>query len=163
MRARVDSDEGDPMSAAALLRQVEDLEPAAARLALRTVKDLDGVTPLAMTPAYLLVGPALETEAEIALTAISANSTEGVNPFGGKLQILVEPRFAGNAWYVFASPSQQSVFSYAYLNGVCGPQLATRDGWNVLGTEYRAVIDFGCGATDWRGGFLNPGAAADEG
>lgn len=159
-----DLEDGDPMFAttrgnkAGSGGNIDTTTLAAARLALRTIKDIDGVTPLAMTPSYLLVGPASETEAEIALTTIAANSTEGVNPFGGKLQILVEPRFTGTQWYVFAAPSQQTVFSYAYLGNKRGPQLATRDGWNVLGTEYRAVIDFGCGATDWRGGYLNVGA-----
>ena len=48
--------------------------------------------------------------------------------------------------------------AFAYLNGADGPNVATREGWDVLGLEIRAVLDFGCGANDYRGTFLNPGA-----
>ncbi len=72
--------------------------------------------------------------------------------------MLVEPRFTGNAWRVFADPAQQAIVSYAYLNCRSGPMLETREGWTTLGVEFRAVLDFGCGATDWRGAYLNAGA-----
>lgn len=129
----------------------------AARQALRETKGLDGKTPIGLTPRYLVVGPAKETEAEQAISAIMANQVSNANPFAGKLEILVEPRFAGNAWRVFADPAQQSVISHAFLNGRGGPILETREGWTTLGVEFRAILDFGCGATDWRGAYLNPG------
>jgi HK97 family phage prohead protease len=128
-----------------------------ARKALRETKGLDGKTPINLTPRYLLVGPAKETEAEQAISNILANQVSNANPFGGKLEVLVEPRLTGNAWRVFADPTQQSVLSYAYLGGRRGPALETREGWTTLGVEFRAVLDFGCGATDWRGAYLNPG------
>jgi hypothetical protein len=111
-----------------------------------------------MTPRYLLVGPAKETEGEAILTAILANQVSNANPFSGKLELLVEPRLSGNAWRVFADPAQADVISYAYLGGRRAPMLETREGWNVLGVEFRAVLDFGCGVTDWRGAYLNSGA-----
>jgi HK97 family phage prohead protease len=130
----------------------------AARQALRETKGLDGKTPIGLTPRYLVVGPAKETQAEQAISAIMANQTSNANPFAGRLEVLVEPRFTGNAWRVFADPAQQSVISHAFLNGRSGPILETREGWTTLGVEFRAVLDFGCGATDWRGAYLNPGA-----
>ena len=131
---------------------------SAARLALRTMKGLDGKTPVAATPKFLLVGPALETSAEKLLSSITPATADDVNPFAGKLELLVEPRISGNAWYVFTDPAQLAVLEYAYLSSAQGPQIASREGWDVLGMEFRVVLDFGCGAVDWRGAYRNAGA-----
>lgn len=131
---------------------------SAARLAMRTQKGLDGKSPIAVTPRFLLVHPAQETAAEKLLTAIQANTSEDVNPFGGKLELLVEPRLPETAWYIFADPAQAPVLEYAYLSSAPGPQMASRDGWEVLGREFRVHLDFGCGATDFRGAYRNAGA-----
>lgn len=32
-----------------------------------------------------------------------------------------------------------------------------REGWNTLGTGFRAILDFGYGITGWRGAYLNEG------
>ncbi|MGJ0503978.1 MAG: Mu-like prophage major head subunit gpT family protein [Methylocystis sp.] len=131
---------------------------AAARRSLRDTKGIDGVTPINMAPRYLLVGSAKETEAESVLSTLIANQLSNVNPFSGKLELLVEPRLTGNAWRVFADTTQQSVIRYAYLQGRSGPLLETRPGWTTLGQEFRAVLDIGVGVTDWRGAYLNAGA-----
>jgi len=131
---------------------------SAARLAMRTMKGLDGKTPIAATPRYLLVSPELETQAEKLLAAIQPATSDDVNPFAGRLSLLVEPRLTGNAWYVFADPAVMPVLEVAYLASAPGPQLSSRDGWEVLGREFRVVLDFGCGATDWRGAYRNAGA-----
>lgn len=60
--------------------------------------------------------------------------------------------------YLFADPAILPVLEYSYLSSAQGPQMASREGWDVLGMEFRVVLDFGCGAVDWRGGFFNPGA-----
>lgn len=131
---------------------------AAARLAMRAQKDLDGVTPIAVAPKYLLVSPAKETEAEQVLASLAAATIQDVNPFSGRLQMLVEPRFSGNAWRIFADPATAPVLEYAYLSSAQGPQMASREGWDVLGMEFRVVLDFGAGVLDHRGAYLNPGA-----
>lgn len=131
---------------------------SAARLALRTQKGLDGKSPIAVTPKYLLVAPDLETTAEKVLSAIQANKTADANPFAGKLELLVEPRLASGSWYVFADPAQTPVLEYAYLSSAPGPQMSSRDGWDILGREFRVILDFGAGATDHRGAYRNPGA-----
>lgn len=130
----------------------------AARQAMRDQKDLDGTTPINVVPKYLLVSSAKETLAEQVLTSIYAATVDTVNPFSGKLQLLVEPRLGANPWWVFADPAQAPVLEYAYLSSAQGPQIASREGWDTLGMEFRVVLDFGCGAVDHRGAFLNPGA-----
>lgn len=132
-----------------------DVTLSAARLAMRTQKGLDGTTPVGVTPKYLLVGPALETAAEKLLASIYAASTDDVQPI--RLTLIVEPRLTGNAWYVFGDPANAPVLEYAYLSSAQGPQLSSRDGWEVLGREFRVVLDFGCGATDHRGAYRNAG------
>ena len=95
---------------------IDETTLSAARLALRTMKGLDGKTPIAATPKFLLVGPALETTAEKLLALITPAAASNVNPFAGKLELLVEPRLTGNAWYVFADPAQLAVLEYASEN-----------------------------------------------
>lgn len=127
------------------------------RQALRNMKGLDGKTPINAIPKHLVVGSAKETEAEQVLAAIAAAHVDDVNPFSGKMALHVEPRLAGNAWRLFADPSQVSSIVIAYLNDLAGPQLAVQEGWTTLGAEFRAVLDFGCWMEDWRGTYLNPG------
>ena len=131
---------------------------SAARLALRRQTGLDGVTPISARPKYLLVSAELETLAEQLLAELAAATVGDANPFSGKLTLLVEPRLPPASWYVFADPAVLPTLAYGYLSSAPGPQLASRDGWDVLGREFRVVLDFGCGALDWRGAYRNPGA-----
>ena len=133
-----------------------ELTLSAARLAMRTQKGLDGTSPINVVPRFLVVGPALETTAEKLLASIYAATTADVQPI--RLALLVEPRITGNGWYVFGDPATAPVLEYAYLSSAPGPQLSSRDGWEVLGREFRVVLDFGCGAVDHRGAYRNPGA-----
>lgn len=130
----------------------------AARQALRGMKDIDGKTPINVTPRHLVVGPALETTAEQFLATLAATDATKVNPFAGTLSLHVDPRLTGNAWRLFADPAEVATIMIAYLNGADGPNVSTREGWDVLGLEIRAVLDFGCGANDFRGTYLNPGS-----
>ncbi|RXG87651.1 prohead protease/major capsid protein fusion protein [Bradyrhizobium vignae] len=130
----------------------------AGRKVLRDATDIDGITPLNVTPRHLVVGSAKETEAEQVLHELSAVQVDEVNPFAGKLTLHVEPRLTGNSWRLFADPGQLATLVIAYLAGREGPQIDLQQGWDVLGVEFRAVLDFGCAMQDWRGTYLNPGA-----
>lgn len=130
----------------------------AARLAMRTQKGMDGKTPIRVTPKFLLVGPELETDAEVILTSIAATNVSDVNPHSGKLTLLVEPRITGDDWFVFADPSNLAALEYAYLSSAQGPQIQSREGWDVLGMEFRVTLDFGCGPVDYRAAYRNAGA-----
>jgi HK97 family phage prohead protease len=129
------------------------------RKALRNVFDIDGKTPLNVVPRHLVVGSAMETDADRVVAIINPTSEVDVNPFGGKLTVQVEPRLTGNAWRLFADPSQLAAIVIAYLAGREGPQIDLKEGWDVLGVEFRAVLDVGCAVQDWRGTYLNSGAA----
>ena len=131
---------------------------SAARQALRSQKSLDGKTPIGVTAAFLVVGPALETVAEQFLANLAAPTPSGVNPFAGRLTLLVEPRLTGKGWYLFADPASRAVFEQSHLAAAPGPQMASWEGREVLGVTYRVYLDFGCGAIDWRGAVFNPGA-----
>ncbi len=102
---------------------------ADARKALRTMKGLDGKTPINATPKYLLNGPESETEAEKLLTQIYAATYGDANPFAGALSLLVEPRITDASWYVFADPAMLPVLEYSYLSSAQGPQMSSREGW----------------------------------
>ena len=130
---------------------------SAARLAMRRQTGLNGRA-ISITPKFLLVPPELETDAEEILAAIQPAKTEDVNPFGGKMELLVESRLADIArWYVAADPASVEGLEYAYLQGSEGPQTESRAGFEVDGVEVKVRLDFGAAFLDWRGWYANAG------
>lgn len=150
------------VAAGAVIGALSVASLGAARQALRQMKGLDGITPINATAKHLVVGPALETAAEQVLTQLNATQVQDTNPFPGKLQLHVEPRFTGNAWRLFADPGTMPCIEMSYLAGREGPQVTFREGWTTLGLEFRAVLDFGCGVREWRGTYMNAGAPAGQ-
>lgn len=142
--------------AAGSVLSVESL--SAARQSLRTKTGLDGQTPANVTPKFLVVGAALETAAEQLLATLAATKSDDVNPFAGKLQLVVDARIPGNQWYVIADPATAPVFEFLFLSSAPGPQVETRERWDTLGREWRVILDAGVGVTDTRGAYRNPGA-----
>ena len=80
-----------------------------------------------------------------------------MNPFAQRLSLVVEPRLTDSAWYLMADPARVPALQFAYLQSAQGVQIQRKEAWTTLGMEYRAFLDFGCGWTDWRGAFKNPG------
>jgi hypothetical protein len=131
---------------------------SAARLAMRKQTGLSG-KPINVRPAYLLVPPDLETTAEQVLANIQPNKTSDVNVFGGALSLVVEARLTDpDRWYVVAEPGEVDGLEYAYLDGAQGPQIESRNGFEVDGVEIRVREDFGAGFVDWRSWYTNAGA-----
>jgi ATP-dependent protease ClpP protease subunit len=129
-----------------------------ARVAMRRQTGLAGET-INVIPAFIVVPPELETLAEQVLTEIAASEVANANPFAGKLKLLVEPRLtSAGAWYVCAAPGAPDGLQHAYLDGVAGPQLFTREGFEVDGIEYKVRMDFGAGFTNHRSWYMNPSA-----
>jgi HK97 family phage prohead protease len=131
-----------------------------ARKAMRGFKGLDGATLINVVPRYLLIGPGLETQAEKLLASIYAATTADVNPFTGKLSLLVEPRITDDSWFIFADPARLAALQYGYLSSAQGVQIQRTEAWSTLGMKFRAWLDFGAGWLDWRGAFFNAGAGS---
>jgi len=131
------------------------------RLSLRMSKGLDAETLLETAARYLVVPAAKETIAETCLAALYPAVYSNVNPFAGKLELVVEPRLdakSATGWYLFGDPANAPVLEFSYLADSPGPQVAVRPGWEVLGAEFRCVLDIGVGAVGFRGVYKNPGA-----
>lgn len=131
---------------------------SAARLAMRTQKGLAG-KPINVAPKFLIVPPHLETTAEKLLATIQATKTGDVNPFGGKMELLVEARLtSATRWYIAADPATIDGLEYAYLQGEEGPQVESRAGFEVDGMQFKVRLDFGAAFLDHRGWYTNAGA-----
>lgn len=130
---------------------------SAARAAMMKQTSLDGLK-LNIAPKYLVTSPDKQTEAEQIVTPITAQLAANVNPIGPKLTPLADANLTGNAWYTLADPAQAPIMSYGYLDGAVGPQTRVDEPFGVLGVAMQVVLDFGVGAIDYRGGYMNPGA-----
>jgi len=128
---------------------------AAARLALRNQKSNEGGF-LNLQAEYLIVGPAKETEAEQFLATIIANQTTNVNPFAGKLQLIVEPRITDNSWMLSTSPDAFDTITLDHLLGQEELFTDTRVGFDVDGVENKARLDVGAAPLDYRGFYKSP-------
>jgi hypothetical protein len=125
--------------------------------AMRVQKGLSG-EPINATPQFLLVSAAKEFVARQAVASFYPATSATTNPLAGTLTVLVEPRLSGTRWYLFSSPGVLAVLEYSYLSSAPGPQMQSREGFDVLGVEFRVVLDYGAGVLDWRGSYMNPGA-----
>lgn len=138
-----------------------------ARAAMRRQLGLDGAE-ISIVPTKLYVPPAHETVAEKLLTSIVANIATSVSPFSPSgrtpLQLAVEPRLETGvngsltAWFVMASLAQVDMIELAFLEGTNGPQVSTREGFDVAGLDIKINHDLGAKSIDHRGLFKNAGA-----
>jgi len=125
-----------------------------AKLKIARQTDLDGKTPLSAKGRFILVRPELEDEALRLIADIYPATVADVNVNTARYEVLTDPRIESDDFWLFADPASLPVLEYAYLSSAPGPQLASREGWDVLGTEWRVVLDFGVGAIDFRGAAL---------
>lgn len=136
----------------------------AARVKLATQKDPNSGSYLEVEP-FAWVGPTVLGGAARVVNGSQydpdvANKLQRANIALGMLEhVLDAPQLTSQtAWYLFADPNLAPVLEYGYVNDQEEPQLDSREGWNVLGMEYRVVHDFGAGVVDWRGAIMNAGA-----
>jgi len=124
-----------------------------ARAAMRKHKS-DGGQNLNITPSILLVGPDMETQAEMFVAAITATSASDVNPFSGKLRVIVTPEIDDTSWYLLSGANP--VWTHGFLEGGEAPRLRTEEPFGTQGFAMTLEHDFGVGAVDYRGGFKSP-------
>jgi Caudovirus prohead serine protease len=146
----------------------------AARAAMSLQRNPDGGY-TSLSARYLIVPPSLETRADQYTAAVTATLSGSVNPFGGRLTVISEPRLEGGlvipdplkdtvlagssmAWYLSASPDQIGIIDYGYLDGQEGPTMDTRVGFDIDGVEFKCREDFVAKAVNYRGLYKNPGA-----
>lgn len=141
----------------------------AARSAMRKQKGLNGER-IMVTPSYLLVPPELETVAQQFVSqALLAEQSGNINPFAGRLQVLVEPRLSDssfnggtgvdtNGWYLTADVGQIDIIELARLAGEEGPVIEREELFDVEGVKIKCRIDLGAKAIDYRGLQKNDGA-----
>ncbi len=130
-----------------------------ARTAMRLQKGLSG-QPIDVSPKFLIVPAALETTAEKLLATITPATASTVNPFAGKLELVVDPRLdvvSSTAWYLAGDPVVIDTVEYSYLEGEEGPQVFTDEGFEIDGMQFKVREDFGAGAIDWRGMYKSNG------
>jgi hypothetical protein len=140
---------------------ISDATLAAARLAMRTQRGLDGKTVIDVTPKFLIVPAALEHAATKYLASIQPATVADVNPFSGALELVVDPRLdvvSATGWYLAADPGAIDTIEYAYLEESPGPTIESRAGFEVDGLEMKVRLDFGAGILDYRGLYRNAGA-----
>lgn len=130
----------------------------AARAAMRKQVGLEGRL-INITGRHFVVGADKEVElAQFLGGIVPTKSVDVVPEMLRSYNAVVEPRLAGNAWYMFADHNQIDTIEYCYLEGNTGVYIETRQGFGVDGIEIKARHDFAAKAIDWRGMFKNPGA-----
>jgi len=131
------------------------------RKTMRAQTDLSGDL-IDIMPAYLVVPTALEQIARQYMSAaFTPTAQTSINPWQSSMEIISEPRLdtdSATAWYVFADPSVAPVVIVAGLAGNEGVYSESKYGFEVDGVQFKARIDFGTAAVDYRGAVKNPGA-----
>lgn len=135
-----------------------------ARLKMRTQKDQRGIATLNISPKYLLVPAALETDASQFMRSESdlTSSNSGVaNVFRNSYEIIIDAeldQYSDRAWYLAADSNIADTVEVTYLRGQEEPTLETDIPFDRLGMDFRIYFDYGVTVLDHRGLFMNAGA-----
>ncbi|BFH10603.1 prohead protease/major capsid protein fusion protein [Paenibacillus melissococcoides] len=138
-----------------------------ARTAMRLQKAIRGLATLNLTPKYMLVPAALETEAMKFIyspTDMTQGNSAVINVFRNATTLIVDAEldaYSPSAWYLSADPSTVDTIEVTYLRGREEPTLETHVAFDRLGMEFRIYFDYGVTVLDSRGLYKNPGKATD--
>lgn len=153
------ADHGNIGTAAAIASAALDAD----RVLMRQQKDVSGNDYLDLQPAVLLVPVALGGTARVLVGAEydpdTANKLQRPNVVKNFVGDIVDtPRLSGTRRYIFADPNVAPVLEVAFLDGNDAPFLETEVGFGVDGSRHKVRLDYGVGATDYRGAVTNAGA-----
>ena len=116
---------------------------------------------LNLEPKFMITARKDSLPARKLLTGIQANNTNDVNVYANRFELIVESRLnrlaGATPWFMAADSNVVDTIEYAYLDGDDGVFLDERVGFDVDGIEYKARLDFGVKAIDFRGLYQNPG------
>lgn len=152
------ADHGNLTTGAAI--GVEAIE--ADRVAMASQMDISGNDFLDLRPAVLLVPMGLGGTARVINNAEydpdTANKLQRPNMVRGLFRDVVDtPRLSGKRRYLFAEPGEAPVIEVDFLDGNQEPYLEQETSFTVDGTRYKARLDFGVSAIDYRGAVTNAG------
>lgn len=128
-----------------------------ARALMRLQKGQNGAY-LNIVPKYLIVPVALESTAEVLLSALAM--PDQANPgvpnvkWINSLELVVEPRLDdsdADVCYLAASPTQADTYEVSYLEGERGLFFEEKPGFESDDLTTKARLTFGVAPIDWRG------------
>jgi phage major head subunit gpT-like protein len=141
---------------------VSSLGDAVAKMRAQTAQG--GSDYINLTPAYLLVPPALEITAKqlVASAVDPAKSNATPNPFANGMVVVVEPRLASwdaNGFIVVADNNLIDTAEVAFLADEPEPVIEEMDGFEVDGRKYKVRHVLAAAAIDYRGFVSNAGGS----
>lgn len=151
-KALFHADHGNILAAA--LPGVESVD--ALRVKLAGQKDVGGNEVLDLVPALWLGPTKYGSAARVTNKAEYDPDAEGKlqrpNAVQGLFRDIVDTaRIKDDKWYLFADPAECPVIEVAFLDGVTEPFLDYEEGFTVDGVRWKARLDFGLAALDYRG------------
>ncbi|MBB4952756.1 Skp family chaperone for outer membrane proteins [Agrobacterium vitis] len=127
------------------------------RAAMGKQKTLSGNPMMANAPSFLVTGPDKQLEAEKLVSSITPATVDSVNIFSGRLTPFSSSQIEAMAWHLFADPAIGSNYRWGYLEGYEAPRVRMENPFGRQGMAMSVEHDFGCGAVDYRYGYMNPG------
>lgn len=133
---------------------------SSARVLLRRQKAIGGGA-LNLVPRYLLVAPEQEQAAETLLAASVRALSQGANnaltpKWLASLELVVEARLPGDAFYVLADSGSIDTLERAWLEADNGPVIEQEDTFSTDARFYKARHVFASRWLDWRGAVKVP-------
>lgn len=133
------------------------------RVKMGSQKDVSGNDYLDLTPHCLLVPKGSYGDAIVINGAEydpdTANKLQKPNKVRGQYSDIIDSaRLSGTRFYSFADHMVAPVVEVAFLDGNQEPFLEQQAGFTVDGTQFKARLDFGIAAIDYRGAVTSAGA-----